>query len=273
MAHSNRRSRSLLAFCIASVASLSSVAAESWESTLTPFVPGSFPELRSVRTQYKFGWNNLAAATSELHFTHLGDGRARLEGNGGTIGMARALWKYDLKSSSICEAQTLRPIESKEFETLRKKTISTLVNFTSEKVTSHEEKRGTEVKIKDRSFDFPNVLSTSSAMLFLRSLPLADGAVVRMVVYPASAPYLCTITVLGREHVNGPNGSVEAIKLDVKLNKIGKGNELLPYKKFKRATVWLSNDPDRLALRIEAQVFIGTVFAELQSVQFDNAKP
>jgi len=34
----------------------------------------------------------------------------------------------------------------------------------------------------------------------------------------------------------------------------------------------VSDDADRLLLRAEAQIFIGTVFAELQSVRFDNAK-
>jgi hypothetical protein len=34
----------------------------------------------------------------------------------------------------------------------------------------------------------------------------------------------------------------------------------------------VSDDPERLLLRIEAQIFVGTVFAELQSVSFDNPK-
>jgi hypothetical protein len=34
--------------------------------------------------------------------------------------------------------------------------------------------------------------------------------------------------------------------------------------------VWLSDDADRILLRAEAEVFVGTVFAELQSVQFDT---
>ena len=64
----------------------------------------------------------------------------------------------------------------------------------------------------------------------------------------------------------------QSIKVDLQLNKIGKNRELLPHKKFKHANVWLSDDTDRLVLRIETQIFIGTVFAELQSVQFDHPK-
>src|SRR5262249_49150908 len=63
-----------------------------------------------------------------------------------------------------------------------------------------------------------------------------------------------------------------AIKLDLQLKRIGKNLELQPHRKFRRGTIWVSDDPERLILRIEAQVFVGTVFAELQSVRFDNAK-
>jgi hypothetical protein len=34
----------------------------------------------------------------------------------------------------------------------------------------------------------------------------------------------------------------------------------------------VSDDAERIILRIEAQVFVGTVFAELQSVRFDTAQ-
>ena len=67
-------------------------------------------------------------------------------------------------------------------------------------------------------------------------------------------------------------GNYDAIKIDLKLAKIGKTLELEPHRKFRRATIWVSNDANRLLLRVEAQIFIGTVFAELQSLEFDKPK-
>jgi hypothetical protein len=92
------------------------------------------------------------------------------------------------------------------------------------------------------------------------------------VVYPATSAYLATVTVLGHERFTGPSGTYNAIKLDLQLNKIGKNRELEPHRKFRRATVWISDDPDRLLLRIQAQIFVGSVFADLQSVEFDDSK-
>ncbi len=65
----------------------------------------------------------------------------------------------------------------------------------------------------------------------------------------------------------------EAIKIDLHLDKIDKNMKLEPHHKFRRATLWVSDDSDRLLLRAEAQIFIGNVFAELQSIQFDKPKP
>jgi hypothetical protein len=109
-------------------------------------------------------------------------------------------------------------------------------------------------------------------MLYLRSQPLKDRSVYRVVAYPATNAYLATVTVIGREKASVHAGSYSAIKLDLQLKRIGKQRQLEPHRKFRHATIWVSDDAERLLLRIEAQVFVGTVFAELQSVSFDNPK-
>ena len=109
-------------------------------------------------------------------------------------------------------------------------------------------------------------------MLFLRSQPLKERGIYRIVVYPASSAYLATITVTGREKVSIRAGNYKAIKLDLKLNKIGKDLELEPHRKFRHGTIWISDDADRILVRIEAQIFVGTVFVELQSIRYEDPK-
>ena len=91
-------------------------------------------------------------------------------------------------------------------------------------------------------------------------------------VYPATSAYLATITVSAREPITIAAGTYPAIKLDLQLNKIGKKRELGPHKKFRGASVWVSDDSDRLLLRAQASIFVGKVFAELQSVRFPDAR-
>lgn len=248
--------------------------AENWETTVSPFAPGSFPELRPLRAKYNFGWNGVIAASGDVRLARTGIGRFELEATGGTLGFARNLWPYDVKHLAVSDVHTLRPIEVAEVETFGKKQVTTKASFTPERATSvQEERRGSSTKSKTRAFAFPNIFSVDSALLYLRTQPLKEGSVERVVIYPATSAYLATITVRGHEQITVPTGTYDAIKVDLQLNKIGKKRELQPHKKFKRATVWLSNDADRLILRAETQVFIGTIFAELQSVQFETAKP
>ena len=109
-------------------------------------------------------------------------------------------------------------------------------------------------------------------MLYLRSQPLTDGSVHRVVVYAATNAYLATVTVVGRDEISVRAGTYKAIKVDLRLDRVGKHLELEPHRKFRRATIWVSDDRDRILLRVEAQIFVGTVFAELQSVRFDGAR-
>ena len=108
-------------------------------------------------------------------------------------------------------------------------------------------------------------------MLYIRSQTLRDHSVQRVVVFPATSAYLATITVTGREKILVAAGSFNAIKCDLQLSRIGKNGDLQPHKKFRRGTIWISDDNDRLVLRVEAQIFVGTVFGELQSVRFEGA--
>jgi hypothetical protein len=254
-----------LAFC-------SSALAENWQATLSKNPAGNFPELRPLRASYRFGWSGLTAATGDVHFTKPSENKFQLDGTGRTIGFVRALWKLDVNYQAVANAQTLRPIETQQTESYRSKKIVTYLTFTNNGVTrARTEGKGGE-GLKTRQFNFPNLFDLFSAMLYLRSQPLKDRSVYRVVAYPATNAYLATLTVTGREKVSAHAGSYNAIKLDLQLKRIGKHLQLEPHRKFRHATIWVSDDAERLLLRIEAQVFVGTVFAELQSVRFDNPK-
>jgi len=247
--------------------------AANWQSTLTKDPPGNFPELRPLRATYRFGWSGLTAATGEVHFTKPSQDRLQLDGTGRTISFVRALWKLDVNHHALANAETLRPVETRQTENYRSKNLATQLTFTNNGVTcARTEGQGSAARTKTRDFSFPNLFDLHSAMLYLRSQPLRDRSIHRVVVYPASSAYLATITVLGREKVSVRAGNYTAIKMDLQLNRIGKKLDLEPHRKFRRATVWVSDDNDRILLRIEAQVFVGTVFAELESVRFDGAK-
>ena len=242
-----------------------------WEATVTSSSPPSFPGPRPMHAKYNFGWSGFPGAAADVRLTKTAGDRLQFEGIIHTIGLVRGLWKFDGTHTSSVDAGTLHPVEMKQVENIRNQKIITSLSFDSKGVTSKEnETPGKSPKI--RRFDCPNLFDLYSALLYLRSQPLQDRSVQRIVVYPATSAYLATVTTLGRERLTGPSGTYNAIKLDLQLSKIGKTRELEPHRKFRRATVWISDDSDRLLLKIQAQIFVGTVVAELQSVEFEDAK-
>jgi Protein of unknown function (DUF3108) len=250
----------------------SSLAAD-WQSTLTREPPGNFPELRPLRASYRFGWAGLTAATGEVHFTSPSEDKFQLDGTGQTIGFVRALWKLDADFHAVANSQTLRPIETQQTENYRKKRLVTRLTFTSKGVTrARTESRDGSTTTKTRQFNFTDLFDLPSAMLYLRSRPLTDGSVHRVVVYATTNAYLATVTVVGRDEISVRAGTYKAIKVDLRLDRVGKHLELEPHRKFRHGTIWVSDDRDRILLRIEAQIFVGTVFADLQSVRFDGAR-
>ncbi len=244
-----------------------------WEATLSKEPAGNFPELRPLRASYRFGWSGLTAATGDVHFSKPTGDKFQFDGTGRTIGFVRALWKLDVNHRALANAETLHPIETQQTENYRSKKIVTNLTFTAAEVTrTRTEGEGAAAKTTTRQFSLPNLFDLHSAALYLRSQPLKDRSVNRIVVYPATNAYVATLTVVGREKISVRAGTYNAIKLDLKLKRIGKHLELEPHKKFRRASIWVSDDAERLLLRIEAQIFVGTVFADLQSVHFDDPR-
>jgi hypothetical protein len=245
-------------------------AAASWESTITASSPPAFPNPRPMQARYGFGWSGFPCGSAEIRLNKSGRDRLQLDVTARTTGLVRALWKFDATHTSIVEAATLHPVSVTQIEAERGKRTLTELSFAPAGVVSKvTETPGTGTKV--RRFDFPHLFDLQSALLYLRSQSLQERNVQRIVVYSATAPYLATVTVLGRERISVPAGTYNAIKFDLRLNRIKEG-ELQPHRKFRRATAWLSDDPDRLLLKIEAQVFVGAVICELQRVDFENPK-
>ena len=81
------------------------------------------------------------------------------------------------------------------------------------------------------------------------------------------------ITVLGKEKHNGKN----CIKLDIALRKIDKKDGSLgEYKKLKKATLWLTDDPYRIPLELRVGIKLANHLnigsARLNLIKFEDIK-
>jgi hypothetical protein len=243
-----------------------------WRTTLTSKT-GSHPPLRPLTAEYDFGWSGLKAAESTIRFTR-NKGRNQLTLSAKTIGFARTLWRLDTNGVSTVNASTLRPIKLDQTEKYARKSVRMTVDFTPKgprhlKVPTPPD----PTPPKQKLFKFSNVHDLHSALLFIRSQRLRDGDTIRLCVFPGTSPYLAEVKVSRHEKIEVAGREWNAIACDVNLREIDKDFALAPYAKFKRATAWLSDDPDRLLLRIEADVYVGSIWAEMRKVEFADGKP
>jgi hypothetical protein len=259
--------KTIAAILALSTSTLLAAPAPDWQATLTA-KPGKFPPLRPLTAHYEFGWSGLKAAEADTRFSREG-AKNQLALTARSTGMARTLWKMDTAATSLCERDSLRPISLKQTETYSKKTFVTTVDFTRESVTRLRVVQPPDKAApKPKTFKAANAQDLQSALLLIRSQPLRDGDEVVACVYPGNSGYLATIKVAGRETVKAAGRDWPAIRCDLSLRAINKDFTLAPHAKFKKASAWLSDDADRLLLRIDAEVFVGRVWAELKQVNF-----
>jgi hypothetical protein len=243
------------------------VAHADWRGDLSDPQPGAFPMLRPMQLDYLCGWAGLPAGRVEVRFFHPAPDTCELDATAATIGFARALWRIDATHAARANVESLKPIDVHQREMYPSRTIQTDLDFDDAGVDRLRQSTNDKNPARHKRFDFQNLYDLQTALLYLRSQPLENGRVYHLVVYPANAPYLATVTVLGREQIKVKAGTYPAIKIDLRLEKVTNNMTLAPHGKFKHGTGWLSDDADRLPLRLNAQIFVGTVWLELQKVE------
>jgi hypothetical protein len=242
--------------------------AADWRDSLTPLKPGSAPPLRPLEASYEFGWTALKAATAEFEFTRVKGGQMRLAVHARTTGAARMLWRMDAEHVAFCDATALRPIRLEQTEIYKGKTEIANANFFPDSVERWRETKPAGDPPKKRRVKLAGVYDFQTALLMIRGQRLEPGDVYRLIVFPSKAPYLAEIDVIGKDTVKVAGSTYPAIKCQIKLQGVTKQLTLEPHKKFKEAYAWMSDDRDRLLLKIKAEIFVGSVWAELKSVKF-----
>lgn len=243
-----------------------------WKSQVTPPRLGPQPRLAPIQVDYKLSWNGMLNA-GKLTFTFgkpdpsfPSDYVSRA--SGGSSGIAGKLYPCKIAYVSRMDPATLRPRaftgvqdEGKEVTTTSSKWAGPRVSTTQ---VTRNTRKGTETNLKGE-FRFTPVHDLFSAMLHVRSHKLNNGDSLTLPLMPTNKPYLLRVKVLGREQLNGRN----TIKMSVALQKIDpKSQALLPYKKMKSSTLWISDDAHRIPVEVRSEVFIGDVRMTLS-----HAKP
>ncbi len=227
---------------------------------------GSFPNPSSYRASYRLGWAGFVAARADVT-VEADQRKIQLTGKASTIGIVRGLWQLDAVLKSEVDAVSLRSKHSRLEERYRR--VTTIITHRFDAGGAHYRKvelPPPEDPARPKYIRHPDVLDLFGALLRFRSQPLENSDEISVIETQGTTLYVATLTVECREKIQCVGKTWEAIRCKLRLQKVGKNGQLEKHKKFKRATAWISDDAQRYVLRIESEVFIGSVFAELHSL-------
>jgi hypothetical protein len=238
-----------------------------WKSNILSYSDGRQTPFHSTKLDYVLSWNG--AINSGKLTIELGKRDKRYpnifltHAYGRSIGAAYALFPYTFTFTSFAKPKSHRPLVFVADEKDRKETIDTKNSYKAPGIHHYSKTfvfKGKKEHIKKHTFATEAIHDPITAMLAIRKQALNKGDIVNLCCHPFASPYLITVKVLGREKHLERN----CIKLDVQIQKIDKttGN-LKQYKKLKKATMWISDDSQRIPIELRSKVFIGDVRATL----------
>ncbi|MFZ4777295.1 MAG: DUF3108 domain-containing protein [Terrimicrobiaceae bacterium] len=241
-----------------------------WQDNLSPDLPGTVPAVRPFNAVFRIGWTDIEAARATLDVSYEA-GNICLKSSGGTNGLARVLWQLDATLNATTSLPNFRTIYSVQNEIYASRSINTQIVARPDGIWRLRENfpagenAATWKKIK-----ISPLRDLFSGMLYIRSRKLAPGETISTIIFPGDSPFLVEMKCLGSETLTIAGAPRPAVKLDIRLHRINlkKGARLEPHGKFQNGTVWLSDDADRIPLRAEVNIFVGYVFAELESINF-----
>ena len=264
-----------------------------WMRTLTPITQPqrgpekAIPPLEGT-AKYTFGWSGLVAAKGELRFSEVRPGMRRMDLSARTVGGVRTLWRLDAVALSEVNATTFLPLRVRQWEKYRSRNVITALQFvpggvlhskgrikgdpppaffrdTGEKEPIDKDRLRSFTGERARKFKFSPLLDAHAALLWVRQQPLKSGERFQLVIFQENSAYLARVRVRQRETITVRGVRRAAIPLDISLEWIDDDKKLQPHTKFKSATGWYSDDADRVPLKLEVEIFVGRIWAELES--------
>jgi hypothetical protein len=257
---------------IALAANSLATADPAWQQELTSPAPGSWPPLAPCALDFEVTWNGiLDSGKLRLEFAPPDvkkPGAYIVRSSAISIGLAAAIFPYQSNFWSELDPASFKPQVFKAEESDHEESTTSSTRHFADRVEFQETTKslstGSQTQ-KNRVFKFSPVFDIFSAMLHVRSQKLDDGDSITLIVHPFGTPYLLHANVRAHEvHLDR-----KTIRLNVGMQKIDRQTlKLLPYKKLKKdATLWLSDDAERIPVELRAAVFIGDIRATLSNHQ------
>ncbi|MBK7973388.1 MAG: DUF3108 domain-containing protein [Deltaproteobacteria bacterium] len=223
--------------------------------------------------QYEFGWKGIPAARATLSVQAVpGDEPARVKviGSARTMSWLDWIWKMNDRFEAVFEADTLTPgtFDFAQRERGDKVDTHLAISWKDGVATSRRVKNG---NTKDWLFPITRAYDPVTAAFLLRGVDLAIGDAKLVEVLNGKSRYLITMNVVGRETVTVPAGTFDTFRLEPEIRNPNVPPPPPEKRKLRKVAIWISTDAPRRIVKIESEVFWGSVYGQWTEPRSPNA--
>ncbi len=218
---------------------------------------------------YEVSWNGIPAAEAKLSVG--GDEfQYRLIATARTYSPVNIFYNLKYQAEGILSAIDFSPIRTVIRQRENSKVRMIDINFNNDgAIESVRTQEGKPTKILRFSSDNPT-LDPFAAAFMARTLSWKEGETKQFDTFNGKTRYLITLTAQGRENIEFNGQEKDCWVITPKVEKLVDGESP---SKLRDARIYLTNDSNRDVVRIESEVFIGTVVTKLKAFHEEYTPP
>jgi hypothetical protein len=235
------------------------VRTKAYQPQQTNFPRGSY--------EYQVSWQGVPVGSASIRIgTTYRGGKKMLdvEATARSTKVVGVFYELRHRSQSIFSAQDLKPVEFSSQQTENSRFTSIDVNFSPDglirakvvKGKLNSQGKSEEVVFKSENATFDPI----TAAFLARSLPINPAEDLSFDIFNGQHRYLISFHVVGREKINVAGKDYEAFKVEPRVKKL---TDTQGEKRLRKAYLWVSADGSREVLKLESEVFFGSVSAKL----------
>lgn len=214
------------------------------------------PPLGTYR--FKVSWQGIPAAYANFTLKKEGD-HYKLESTARTNSVVDIFYKLRYEANSKIVAKNLMPVEStfNSKENSRYQTAKLKFKENGDIKSFYQKNKN---KPKEVNFNPHNyTLDPFAAAFVARSLDWESGKTRVFDTYNGKSRYVISLTAIGKTTIKANGKKRKVWKISPKVQKIGSKKQA----KLRDAIIYITDDEKREVLRIDSEVFVGTVKTKL----------
>ncbi len=223
------------------------------------------PTHPNERWTYTFSWSGVPVATVTITSgeSRTADSRTfDVYVRGSSNAFLDLFWRYRLNAQGQVRLQPYGPVSFSAEEAIKRHGRITRVEFDAKRVVRAF--RNKDAVIREYTFDAPNGYDILSTVFTVLNLDLEVGSQYRFDTLAGAGRFLVTVFADAREPISVAGQSVDAFRLRILTEELTDPEDS---HKHRETLLWVSAERPRRMLKAQSKLFVGSVYAELDSIE------